>query len=85
MNEADGAFCTAGSHLVKPAGVVHWIHTIMVRPVPTYSSTVWWPRVRYRAQEVTEMSTSGHNRRDEGDTVSCNGGSSVTSSSSCDD
>jgi len=69
---------------VKPR-VVHWIHTMMIRRVLTYNSMVRWPRFSYRAQEVTEFSLSGRNRHDEDDTNSYEGGSSVTSSSPCDD
>jgi hypothetical protein len=86
LNKAYGAFWTVGAHLVKPAVAVHWIHTMLIRPVLTYSSTVWWPSARYRAQEVTEISLSGHNRQDLDHPNSCNAGSSATAaSSSCDD
>jgi hypothetical protein len=28
--------------------VVHWIYTMVVRPIVTYAATVWWLRIRAR-------------------------------------
>jgi hypothetical protein len=39
---------------LKPR-VVLWIYTMVIRPILTYSSTVWWPRVRYNVSR-TELS-----------------------------
>jgi hypothetical protein len=30
---------------LKPR-VVHWNYTVVIRPVLTYSFTIWWPGVR---------------------------------------
>jgi hypothetical protein len=38
----------------KP-GVVHWMYTMVIRPVLNYGSMVWWPRVRYNVSR-TELS-----------------------------
>jgi len=50
ITKADRAFwtCTGTSGKIwglKPR-VVHWIYTMVVRPILTYGSTVWWLRVR---------------------------------------
>jgi hypothetical protein len=39
---------------LKPR-VLHWIYTMVIRPVLTYGSTVWWPKVRYNVSR-TELS-----------------------------
>jgi hypothetical protein len=59
MNKACRAFWTCkGTYgktwCLKPR-VVHWIYTMVMRTVLTYSSTVWWPRVRYNVSR-TELS-----------------------------
>jgi hypothetical protein len=28
--------------------VIHWIHTVVVRPIVTYAATVWWNRIKLR-------------------------------------
>jgi hypothetical protein len=59
MNKAYRAFWTHKSTFVKTWGlkprVVHWIYTMVIRPVLTYGSTVWWLRVRYNVSR-TELS-----------------------------
>jgi hypothetical protein len=57
---------------------------MVIRPVLTYGSMVWWPRVRYNVSrtELSKIPTLGG---DEDNRNSCNGGSPGTSSSSCDD
>ena len=35
--------------------MVHKIYTMVIRPVLTYGSTVWWPRFRYNVSR-TELS-----------------------------
>jgi hypothetical protein len=32
--------------------VVHWIYTVVVRPIVTYAATVWWPRVKFRTSRA---------------------------------
>jgi hypothetical protein len=51
MNKAYRAFWTCKAPLnktwdLKPT-VVHWIYTMVIKPTLTYSSTVWWQKVRY--------------------------------------
>jgi hypothetical protein len=36
---------------LKPR-VVYWIYTIVMRPILTYGSTVWWLRVRYNVSRT---------------------------------
>jgi hypothetical protein len=58
-NKAYRAFWTCKGTFGKTWGlkprVVHWIYTIVIRTVLTYSSTVWWPSVRYNVSR-TELS-----------------------------
>jgi hypothetical protein len=35
--------------------MVHWNYTMVIRPVLTYGSKFWWPRVRYNVSR-TELS-----------------------------
>jgi hypothetical protein len=61
--------------------VLQWIYTMVIRPILTYGSIVWWPRVRYisrTAQQTTEISLPGHNWGDENNPNSSNGGPSGT-------
>lgn len=37
---------------IQKPRVVHWICTMVNRPVLTYSSMVWWPRVRYNVSRM---------------------------------
>jgi hypothetical protein len=59
MNEVYRAFWTCKGTFdkiwdLKPR-VMQWIYTIVIRPVLTYGSTVWWLRVRYNVSR-TELS-----------------------------
>jgi hypothetical protein len=59
MDKAYTAFWTCKGTSGKTWGlkprVVHWIYTMVIRPVLTYSSTVWWLKVRYNVSK-TELS-----------------------------
>jgi hypothetical protein len=59
MNMAYRAFWTCKGTFGKTWGqkprLVHWIYTMVIRPVSTYDSTVWWLRVRYDVSR-TELS-----------------------------
>jgi hypothetical protein len=59
MNKAYRVVWTCTGTFTKTWGlkprVVHWIFTIVIRPVLTYGSTVWLPRVRYNVSR-TELS-----------------------------
>jgi hypothetical protein len=59
MNMAYRAFWTCKGTFDKTWGlkprVVHWIYTMVIRPILTYSSTVWWLRIRYNVSR-TELS-----------------------------
>jgi hypothetical protein len=62
------------------SGVVHCIYTPLIRPVLTYGSMIWWLKTSKTAQEIKEISLSGHNRGDEDDPNSCIGVAFRTSS-----
>jgi hypothetical protein len=32
--------------------VVYWIYTAVIRPIITYSITVWWPQVKQARQNL---------------------------------
>jgi hypothetical protein len=36
---------------LKPK-VLYWIYTAVVRPIDTYSATVWWPRVKFKTSQA---------------------------------
>jgi hypothetical protein len=59
MNKAYRAFRTCKGTSDKTWGlkprVVHWIYTMVIRPVLPYSSMVWWPKIRYNVSR-TELS-----------------------------
>jgi hypothetical protein len=46
MNKPYRTFWTCGGTFGKKQGlkprVVHWIYTMVIRPILTYNSTVWW-------------------------------------------
>jgi len=53
MIKAERAFLTCKGTSGKTWGlkpwVVHWIYTMVIRPILTYGSTVWWLRVRKKS------------------------------------
>jgi hypothetical protein len=59
MNKAYRALWTCKGTFGKTWGlkprVVYWIYTMVIRPVLTYGSTVWWLKVRYSVSR-TELS-----------------------------
>jgi len=59
MKEVYRAFWTCkhtfGKTWVLKPRVVHWMYSIVMRPILTNSTTVWWPRVRYNVNR-TEFS-----------------------------
>jgi hypothetical protein len=61
---------------------VHGIYTMVIRPILTYNSIVWWPRVTYNVRKDRKISLSGYNRGDQDEPNSCNGGPPHTYSSS---
>jgi len=69
---------------LKPR-VVHWTYTMMIRPVLTYDSKVWWQRVRYISKTELIRLQRLANKDDEENPNICNRDLSVTSSSSCGD
>ena len=93
MNKVYWAFWTCESTFVKTWGlkpmVVHYIYTMVIRSILTYSSLVQWARGRYsvsrtdisKLQRLACLAIMG----DEDNPNSCNGGPPGTSSSSCDD
>jgi hypothetical protein len=32
--------------------VIYWIYTIVVRPIVTYATTVWWPRLKLKTSKA---------------------------------
>jgi hypothetical protein len=56
MNKAYRAFWTCKGTFGKNWGptprVVHWIYTMVIRPVLIYSPMVWWPRVRHNVSRA---------------------------------
>jgi hypothetical protein len=66
MNKAYRAFWTCkgitGKTWGLKSGVLHWIYTILIRPVLTSSSTVWLPRVRQNISrtKLNKLQTSGY-------------------------
>ena len=59
MKEVYRAFCTCKgtfgkTWFLKPR-VVHWMYSIVIRPILNNSTTVWWPRVGYNVSR-TELS-----------------------------
>jgi hypothetical protein len=32
--------------------VVHWMHTMVVRPIITYAAMNWWPRLKYKTSQA---------------------------------
>jgi hypothetical protein len=32
--------------------VMHWIYTVVIRPIVIYAATVWWPRVEVRTSRA---------------------------------
>jgi hypothetical protein len=60
MNMADRAFWTHKGTFGKTWGlkprVMNWIYTMVIRPILTYGSTIWWLRVRYKVSRA-ELST----------------------------
>jgi hypothetical protein len=59
INKAYRAFWTYKGTSDKTWGlkprVVYWIYTMMIRPILTSGSMVWWPRVRFKVSR-TELS-----------------------------
>ena len=61
---------------------MHWIYTVVVRLILTYSPTVWWPRFGYNVgrMELNKLQgLIGYNRGDEDDPNSSSGGPLGTS------
>jgi hypothetical protein len=54
INKAYKAFWTCRGMFGKTWGphVVYWIYTAVIRPVITYSITVWWPRVKLKTSKA---------------------------------
>ena len=56
MNKAYRAFWTCKGTSGKTWGlkpkVLHWIHIMIIRPILTYGSTVWWQRVSYNVKKM---------------------------------
>jgi hypothetical protein len=52
MNNAYRAFWTFGKMWGLKPKVVYWIYTMVITPILTYGSTVWWPRVAYNVSRM---------------------------------
>jgi hypothetical protein len=56
IDKAYNAFWTCRGMFGKTWGlrphVVYWIYTAVIRPIITYSITVWWPRVKLKASKA---------------------------------
>jgi hypothetical protein len=56
INKAYKAFWTCRGMFGKTWGlwphVVYWIYTAVIRPIITYSITVWWPRVKLKTSKA---------------------------------
>jgi hypothetical protein len=91
INKAYRAFWTCKGTFgitwgLKPK-VLHWIYIMIIRPILTYSATVWWMRVNYNVSrmELNKLQTSlpGYNGGNEDYRNSSNGGSPETPASEC--
>jgi hypothetical protein len=36
---------------MKPR-VLYWLYTVVIRPIITYATIVWWPRVEYKTSRA---------------------------------
>jgi hypothetical protein len=58
--------------------VVHWVYTMVVRPIITYAAMVWWPKSEYKTSQakvsklIAEVGLSGYNQTHENGSYSCN-------------
>jgi hypothetical protein len=56
MNRAYRAFWTCKGTFRKTWGlklwVVHWMYTMVVRPMITYAAMIWWPRLKYKMNQA---------------------------------
>jgi hypothetical protein len=52
INKAYRAFWTCRGTFGGTWELKHWIYTMVLRPIFTYTATVWWPRVKYRTSRA---------------------------------
>ena len=56
INQAYKAFWTCRGMFGKTCGlkskVVYWVYTAVVRLIVTYAVTIWWPRVKLKANQA---------------------------------
>jgi hypothetical protein len=56
INKAYKAFWTCRSMFGKTWGlrphIMYWIYTAVIRPIITYSITIWWPRVKLKTSKA---------------------------------
>jgi hypothetical protein len=43
---------TFGKTCVLKPKVIYWIYTMVVRPIVTYATAVWWPRIKFKTSKV---------------------------------
>jgi hypothetical protein len=71
MNNACRDFWTCKGTFVKTSSlkpqVVFWMYTMVMRPMLTYGSTVWWPRVicKVSRMELCKLQRLANQRGDE--------------------
>jgi hypothetical protein len=56
INKVYKAFWTSRGTFEKSWGlklkVIYWIYSEVVRPIVTYTATVWWPRVKLKTSQA---------------------------------